>query len=109
MGDQEMGEQELILAAKSDPENEELLHILGTYYSQTRSLDEYGNIYEDLLKRKPDSLSVKKKLTELLLMKGELQKAWKIRERDAEGPARRYGHIVLFRPSLFSSGRLRQG
>ena len=26
MGDQEKGEQELILAAKSDPENEELLH-----------------------------------------------------------------------------------
>src|SRR5207342_1332646 len=31
VGDQEKGEQELALAAKSDPENEELLHIVGTY------------------------------------------------------------------------------
>ena len=35
-----------------------------------------GNLYRDLLKAKPDSLAIKKKLTELFIVKGELQKAW---------------------------------
>ena len=60
MGNQERGEQELILATKSDPENEELLHILGTYGSGTRRLDDYENLYRDLLKRKPDSSQPKR-------------------------------------------------
>ena len=75
MGDQEKGEQELILAAKSDPENEELLHLLGTYGSSAHRLDDYENLYTELLKRKPDSLAAKKKLIELFIMKGELQEA----------------------------------
>ena len=76
MGDQERGEQELILAAKSDPENQELLHILGTYESSTRRLDDYENLYRDLLKRKPDSIAGKKKLSEVLVVKGDLPRAW---------------------------------
>ena len=63
------------MPAKSDPENEELLHILGTYGSGTRRLDDYENLYRDLLKRKPDSLVAKKKLIELFIVKGELQEA----------------------------------
>jgi tetratricopeptide (TPR) repeat protein len=76
MGNREAGEQELLLATKSDPENRELLHILGTYYSATRGLDDYENLYMDLLRKKPDSRIAKKKLTEIFIMKGQLDKAW---------------------------------
>jgi len=91
IGNQEAGEQELLLATKSDPENEGLLHILGTYYSGTRRLDDYENLYQDLLKKKPDSLAAKKRLTELFIMKGKLQEArmyvgdiWKARRGDTD-------------------------
>jgi tetratricopeptide (TPR) repeat protein len=76
MGNQEKGEQELILATKFDPENEELLHIVGTYGSVTRRLDDYENFYRDFLKRKLDSTAAKKKLAEVLITMGELQRAW---------------------------------
>src|SRR3989304_8534003 len=65
-----------MLAAKSDHKNEELLHMLGAYGSETLRLDDYENLYRDFLKAKPDSLAIKKKLTELFIVKGELQKAW---------------------------------
>ena len=75
IGNQERGEQELMLAAKSDPENEELLHMLGASDFETRRLDEYENLYKDLLKAKPDSLAIKKKLTEIRITKGEFREA----------------------------------
>ena len=74
-GNPEMAEHELLLATKSDPENEDLLHILGTYDSGTGSLDDHENLYQDLLKEKPDSLAAKKKLTELFIIKGKLPEA----------------------------------
>lgn len=76
MGDQAKAEQELILATKADPENENLLHILGSYYAGTRKFDEFEKLYLDLLKKKPDSLIAKKKLAEFYIQKGDLQKAW---------------------------------
>src|SRR4030095_7390058 len=75
MGDQAKAEQELILATKADPENENLLHILGSYYAGTRKFDEFEKLYLDLLKKKPDSLMAKKKLAEFYLLKGDLQAA----------------------------------
>ena len=91
MGDQEKGDQELILAAKSDPESEELLHILGIDGSGPRGLDDYENLYRDFLKKKPDSIAAKKKLTELLIMKGEYREArsyvgeiWRARRNDTD-------------------------
>jgi tetratricopeptide (TPR) repeat protein len=76
MGDQARAEEELILATREDPENETLLHILGTYYARTRKLDEFEKVYLDLLKKKPDSLIAKKKLAEFYILKGDLPKAW---------------------------------
>jgi len=75
MGNQEKGEQEFILAARSNPENEELLHILGAYDFETRRLDDYENLYRDFLRKKPDSLAIKKKLMELFILKGEFDEA----------------------------------
>ena len=75
MRDQEKAEEELILAIKADQENESLLHLLGTYYSNTRRLDEYEKLYRDLLQKKPDSLFAKKGMTELFLIKGDLKQA----------------------------------
>src|SRR5215471_6148843 len=67
IGDQKKGEHELLLATKSDPESEELLHILGTFDSQSPYLTDYENLYRDLLKKQPHSLPAKKKLIELLI------------------------------------------
>ena len=45
-----------MLATKADPENEELLHVLGNFYSSTRRYDDLEKLYQDLLKKKPDSV-----------------------------------------------------
>ena len=37
-GKQDKAEQELLLATKADPENEELLHVLGSFYSEHAAL-----------------------------------------------------------------------
>jgi putative PEP-CTERM system TPR-repeat lipoprotein len=76
LGDQAKAEDELILATKADPENENLLHIQGSYDAGTRKFDEFERIYLDLLKKKPDSLMAKKRLAEFYILKGDLQKGW---------------------------------
>ena len=40
MGDQNKAEQELITASKVDPENEELLNIIGNFYGGNKTIDE---------------------------------------------------------------------
>ena len=62
---QDQAEQELLIATKADPENEELLHVLGNFYSSTRRYDDLEKLYQDLLKKKPDSLIAKKRLVEI--------------------------------------------
>src|SRR6185436_19591758 len=74
-GEQDKAEQELLAATKADPENENLLHLLGIFYSRTRQLDDFESLYQDLLKRKPDSLVAKKRLAELYLTKNDAKKA----------------------------------
>ena len=66
-GRQEKAEEELLSATKADPENEELLHVLGSFYSRTRQHDEFEKLYRDLLRKKPNSLIAKKRLAELAL------------------------------------------
>lgn len=61
-------------ATKADPENEDLLHVLGSFCSRTRKTDEFEKLYQDLLKRKPDSLVAKKRLAELSLAKNAIKK-----------------------------------
>ena len=61
-------------ATKADPENEDLLHVLGSFCSRTRRTDEFAKLYQDLLKRKPDSLVAKKGLAELSLAKNAIKK-----------------------------------
>ena len=61
-------------ATKADPENEDLLHVLGSFSSRTRKTDEFAKLYQDLLKRKPDSLVAKKGLAELSLAKNAIKK-----------------------------------
>ena len=44
-GKQDQAEQELLLATKADPENEELLHVLGSFYTSTRRFDDLEKLY----------------------------------------------------------------
>ena len=74
-GKQEQAEQELLLATKADPENEELLHVLGNFYSSTRRYDDLEKLYQDLLKKKPDSLIAKKRLVEIYFTKNDRKQA----------------------------------
>jgi Tfp pilus assembly protein PilF len=55
-GDPGKAEEELIIATKADPENEGLLHVLGSFYSVTKQIDDFEKLYLELLKKKPDSL-----------------------------------------------------
>src|SRR3990172_336497 len=75
MGNQEKGEREFNLAVRANPENEELLHILGVFPFSMRRLDEYEDFYRNFLKANPDSLAIKKKLMELFIVKGEFDEA----------------------------------
>jgi tetratricopeptide (TPR) repeat protein len=75
MGNEDRAEDELIVATKAEPENEQLLHILGDFYSRTRRPDDYEKLYRDLLQRKPESIVAKKRIVEILIMKGDLKKA----------------------------------
>src|SRR5581483_6346573 len=70
-GKQDRAEEELLTATRGDPENEQLLHVLGNFYATSRKLNEYEKIYVDLLKRKPDSLVGRKRLAELYLARGD--------------------------------------
>jgi putative PEP-CTERM system TPR-repeat lipoprotein len=74
-GNQEKGEDELLLATQAEPENEELLHVVGLFYRVMRRTDEFEKFYLDLLKKKPDSVIGKKKLAELYLAKAQLKKS----------------------------------
>ena len=64
-----------MLATKADPENEELLHVLGNFYSSTRRYDDLEKLYQDLLKKKPDSLIAKKRLVEIYFAKNDRKQA----------------------------------
>jgi tetratricopeptide (TPR) repeat protein len=74
-GNQEKAEAELIRATQEDPENENLLHLLGLFYSRLRKLDEFEKIYLDLVKKKPNSLIARKRLAELYISKGQPKQA----------------------------------
>src|SRR4030095_716686 len=73
-GDETKAEEELLLATKEDPENENLLHILGSFYRLSNKLDELEKIYLELLKKKPDLLIGKKRLAEVYLAKADVKK-----------------------------------
>jgi tetratricopeptide (TPR) repeat protein len=74
-GQEEKAEEELVIATRAEPENEQLLHVLGNFYSQSRRFDEYESLYRDLLQKKPKSMVAKKRMTEILLMRGEMKEA----------------------------------
>jgi len=74
-GDQEKGEQQLVLGTKADPENEALLHVLGLFYSITKQSSDFEKLYLDILKKKPDSLIAKKRLAEFYLVSGHVPQA----------------------------------
>jgi tetratricopeptide (TPR) repeat protein len=74
-GNEAKAEEELTVATKADPENEALLHILGDLYSRTRRYDDYEKLYRELLQKKPSSIIAKKKMIEILIVKGNLQQA----------------------------------
>jgi predicted Zn-dependent protease len=65
----------LLLATKADPENEELLHVLGSFYTSTRRFDEVEKLYQDLLKKNPHSIVAKKRLVEIYFNKNERKQA----------------------------------
>ena len=70
-GKHDKAEEELHAATEADPENEELLHVLGSFYSRTRQSDVFEKLYRDLLRKKPESLIVKKRLAEFALAKND--------------------------------------
>jgi tetratricopeptide (TPR) repeat protein len=74
-GKQEQAEQELLIATKADPENENLLHVLGIFYSRSRRFDDLEKLYEDLLKKKPDSSISKKRLVEINFLQNDSSRA----------------------------------
>src|SRR4029453_12424319 len=74
-GNEERTEEELTIATSADPENEALLHILGDLYSRTRRYDDYEKLYRELLQKKPSSIVAKKRMIEILIVKGNLQQA----------------------------------
>ncbi len=74
-GDRKRAEEELLAATKDDPENESLLHVLGGFYQRTGHFDEVEKIYLDFLKKKPDSLSGKKRLAEIYIVKKDFKSA----------------------------------
>ena len=92
MGNQEAGERELLIATKADPENKELLHILGTDDPKTGSLlTSMRKIFiRTFSKKKPDSRIAKKKLTEIFIVKGDLQKGMGLHARTLESATWRY-------------------
>ena len=65
----------MLLATKADPENEELLHVLGSFYTSTRRFDEVEKLYQDLLKKNPDSIVAKKRLVEIYFNKNDRKQA----------------------------------
>lgn len=75
-GEQAKADQELILATRLEPENENLLHARWSEYAGARQFDEFEKLYLDLLTKKPESLIAKKRLAEFYILKGELQKGW---------------------------------
>jgi len=74
-GNEAKAEEELTIATSADPENEALLHILGDLYSRTRRYDDYEKLYRELLQKKPSSIVAKKRMIEILIVKGNLQQA----------------------------------
>src|SRR4030095_6621987 len=54
-GKQEQAEQELLTMTKDEPDNDELLRVLGNFYIRTWRLDRVEKVYRDLLVRKPGS------------------------------------------------------
>ncbi len=68
-GKQDKAEEELLLATKADPENEDLLHVLGDFYQGTRRTNDMEKLYQDLVKKKPNSLMAKKRLADIYLRK----------------------------------------
>jgi tetratricopeptide (TPR) repeat protein len=74
-GNQEKAEAELIRATQEDPENESLLHLLGLLYARVQKINEFENIYLELVKKKPNSLIAKKRLAEVYITKGQTKQA----------------------------------
>lgn len=75
MGHRARGEGELWAATQSDPESEELLHIVDSYGLSAKAQDEHTAFYESILRIKPDSLVAKKRVTEILILQGDYKKA----------------------------------
>lgn len=74
-GNEDKAREELIIATKTDPENEYIWHRLGDFYLKTKRLEEYEKVYRELVQKKPKSMFVKKKLVEVLLAKGDVKTA----------------------------------
>ena len=73
--DEAKARQELITARHADPENENAWHSLGNFYLKTKQLDEFENLYRELLTKKPQSMIAMKKLAEVMLSKGDIKGA----------------------------------
>jgi tetratricopeptide (TPR) repeat protein len=74
-GNRDKAEKELLDAIKLDPDNDELLQVLGNFYSRTQQFDHLEKLYRGLLAKWPDSMMAKKVLVELAFGKGDLKQA----------------------------------
>jgi tetratricopeptide (TPR) repeat protein len=74
-GKHEQAEQELLLVTKAEPENEDLLHVLGGFYSNTRRFADFEKVYQDLIRKKPDSIIAKKRLVEIYFAMNDRKQA----------------------------------
>ena len=104
-GKQDQAEQELLLATKADPENEELLHILGNFYSSTRRYDDLEKLYQDLLKKKPDSVIAKKRLVEIYFAKNDRKQAKQYIDEILKSNANDNDGLLFSRAAQFSRKR----
>jgi putative PEP-CTERM system TPR-repeat lipoprotein len=74
-GDRKSAEGELLSATRDDPENESLLHVLGSFYQRSRHFDDVEKIYLEFLKKKPESIAAKKRLAEVYILKKDFKSA----------------------------------
>jgi tetratricopeptide (TPR) repeat protein len=75
LGDQDKAEEQLIRATQDDPENDNLLHVLGLFYTGARKIDQFEKLYLDLLKKKPSSLVARKRLAEVYIATARFKNA----------------------------------
>jgi tetratricopeptide (TPR) repeat protein len=99
-GHDDKARDELILATRIDPTNEDALHLLGNFYARTNRIEEYEQFYRDLTQAKPKSSTGKKRMAEILFTKGDVVSAQKYLDEILKAEPRDK-HALLLRGRIY--------